>query len=159
MHARFRKRKAISPIIATLILIVITVVAGILLYSFVSGYISSLTSTSSSSVPNVKITAVSFSVTPTTTSGTITLYVQNFGTSPVTFVQNAYVYSSDGTYLGTYTLSPYSSSSYTVLPNSVVEFTISSSSSNLNLQKGYSYYVELTTTTGYTINSPTFYVS
>ncbi|MGC9208605.1 MAG: archaellin/type IV pilin N-terminal domain-containing protein [Nitrososphaeria archaeon] len=152
MHARFRKRKAISPIIATLILIVITVVAGILLYSFVSGYISSLTSTSSSSVPNVKITAVSYN-----SSNIITLYVQNFGTSPVTFVNNSYVYSSDGTYVGTYSLS---SPSLTVSPNSVVKFTINVTGTNSRgLPSGHSYYVELTTTTGYTINSPTFYVS
>ena len=37
-----KKRKAISPIIATLILIVITVIAGIFLYSFVSGYMETL---------------------------------------------------------------------------------------------------------------------
>ncbi len=152
MQTRFRKRKAISPIIATLILIVITVIAGILLYSFVSGYISSLTSTSSTTVPNVKVTYVSYS----SSTHTITLYVQNFGTSPVTFASNAYVYFSNGTYVTTSTLKPASSSSPTVPPNSVVEFTISVSS---GLKTGYSYYVELTTSTGYTINSPTFYVS
>jgi len=38
------RRKAISPIIATLILIVITVVAGVMLYGFVSGFMAKTTS-------------------------------------------------------------------------------------------------------------------
>ncbi|MCI4460930.1 MAG: hypothetical protein JHC24_01825, partial [Thaumarchaeota archaeon] len=38
------RRKAISPIIATLILIVITVVAGVMLYGFVTGFMAKTTS-------------------------------------------------------------------------------------------------------------------
>lgn len=39
----FRSRRALSPIFATLILIAIAVIAGIVVYMFTSGYIGSLT--------------------------------------------------------------------------------------------------------------------
>jgi flagellin-like protein len=43
---RISIRKAVSPVIATLLLIAIAVAAGIILYVFVSGFTGSLTQTS-----------------------------------------------------------------------------------------------------------------
>jgi len=59
-----QKRKAISPIIATLILIVITVIAGIFLYSFVSGYLGTLSGTTNQPPPNIQFIASSLTSTP-----------------------------------------------------------------------------------------------
>jgi len=58
------KRKAISPIIATLILIAITVIADIFLYSFVSGYLGTLSGTTNQPPPNIQFIASSLTSTP-----------------------------------------------------------------------------------------------
>jgi len=59
-----KKRKAISSIIATLILIVITVIAGIFLYSFVSGYMGTLSGTTNQPPPNIQFIASSLTSSP-----------------------------------------------------------------------------------------------
>jgi flagellin-like protein len=75
------RRKAISPIIATLILIVITVVAGIMLYGFVSGFMANL-GTSRAIAP------ISIASASVNSSGDYaTIVVSNLGTTPVTIAQ------------------------------------------------------------------------
>ncbi|MGC8593941.1 MAG: archaellin/type IV pilin N-terminal domain-containing protein, partial [Nitrososphaeria archaeon] len=74
-----QKRKAISPIIATLILIVITVIAGVFLYSFVSGYMGILSGTTNQQPPNVQFVSASYS------SSKFTYVIYNQGSTAVTF--------------------------------------------------------------------------
>jgi len=76
------RRKAISPIIATLILIVITVVAGVMLYGFVSGFMAKTTS-STGAVAQIAIASAGVS----SSSGAATIIVTNTGTTPVTITQ------------------------------------------------------------------------
>ena len=169
------KRKAISPIIATLILIVITVIAGIFLYSFVSGYLGTLSGTTNQPPPNIQFIASSvkpYQKAPPSSSklppGT-TYYIYNFtftaenaGTSAVTLETNALVINaSNGQSIGiakVYT-GPYGGTTpVTIAPNSELTFTAMYNFSTSPLPAG-NYYVKFTTTSGYTIQSPTVYVS
>ena len=74
-----KKVKAISPIIATIILIVITVVAGGFIYAYVSGMLHSGASTNVADVQSI-------SLIPTTTGGTLALTVSNGGAAAITGV-------------------------------------------------------------------------
>jgi len=74
-------RKAISPIIATIILIVITVVIGGLLYAYVSGMFGSL---STSEDVNIQTT---LTIPPGTNLATWTVNVKDTGTVAITNIQ------------------------------------------------------------------------
>jgi len=76
-------KKAISPIIATLLLIAIAVVASLVVYAWVMGYIGYQTNNAGNSIA---IQSVNFS------GGKITdIYVQNMGTTTVTLDGNVYI--------------------------------------------------------------------
>jgi len=77
-----RKSKAISPIIATLILIVITVVAGVMLYGFVTGFMAK-TSSSSNAVAQISIASAGVSYS----GNSSTIVLTNTGTTSVTITQ------------------------------------------------------------------------
>ncbi len=73
-----KSRKAISPVIATLLLILIAVAASILVYVWVTGYASSVTGTEATQLQErIKIDAVS----PNATNGyrSAMVYVRNIG--------------------------------------------------------------------------------
>jgi len=155
-----QKRKAISPIIATLILIVITVIAGIFLYSFVSGYMGTLSGTTNQPPPNIQFIASSAKVSSTESNFTFT--AENAGTSAVTLETNALVINaSNGQSIGiaeVYTGANGGITPVTITPNSESTFTAIYKTSTSALPAG-NYYVKFTTTSGYTIQSPTVYVS
>ena len=79
MTMRNRKSLGIEPIVAAILLIVITVVAAVLLYMWLSGYVTATTGKVSSMAPpaQFQVVAVSLSV-----SKGLSAYVQNTG--PVT---------------------------------------------------------------------------
>ncbi|MEM0493763.1 MAG: archaellin/type IV pilin N-terminal domain-containing protein [Thermofilum sp.] len=82
------RRKGISPVIATLLLIVIAVVAAVLTYIWVTGYMGTL---SPREVPGqlrerIKIDAVSYN----TTTNTVSIYVSNIGEVDTSII-SAYV--------------------------------------------------------------------
>ncbi|MFP3317236.1 MAG: archaellin/type IV pilin N-terminal domain-containing protein [Candidatus Nanopusillus sp.] len=79
--ANSARRKAISPIIATIILIVITVVAGAFLYVYATGM---LHSSAASQVANVQ--SASLVVPGGTGAGTLTVTISNGGTVTITSV-------------------------------------------------------------------------
>ncbi len=74
--------KAISPIIATLLLIAIAVVASLVVYAWVMGYIGFQTGQTGSAV---QVQSVTFSGT-TPNEKVATVYLQNVGTNTVTLV-------------------------------------------------------------------------
>ena len=82
-------RKAISPIIATIILIVITVAVGGLLYAYVSGMFGSM---STSEDVNIQTT---LTIPPGSSYATWTVNVKDTGTVAITGIQ-ATLYSSSG---------------------------------------------------------------
>ena len=73
-----RKKKAISPIFATLILIAIAVIAGIVVYMFTSGTIASMTGGGTAGQEKVAIQAVQIN-----TNATLTVHAQSTGGGPV----------------------------------------------------------------------------
>lgn len=97
MRGRSR-RKAISPIIATLILIVITVVAGVMLYGFVTGFMAKTTS-STGAVAQIAIDSAGVSYS----GNDSTIIVTNTGTTPVTITQVNLLNASTGAPIVTFT--------------------------------------------------------
>ncbi|MEM0231827.1 MAG: archaellin/type IV pilin N-terminal domain-containing protein, partial [Candidatus Methanomethyliaceae archaeon] len=71
-----KNKKAISPIIATLLLIVITVAAAVVTYTFVMGFVG--TGTATTGAAQGQLSYDSFSVNGTSTSS-ITIYLRNIG--------------------------------------------------------------------------------
>ncbi len=92
------KAKAISPIIATIILIVITVVAGGFIYAYVSGMLHSGSTTNVADVQSI-------SLTPTTTGGTLAITLSNGGAAAITGLN--------------YTLNSGTTSVFTLLPATI----------------------------------------
>ncbi|MDG6981107.1 MAG: type IV pilin [Nitrososphaerota archaeon] len=90
-------RKAISPVIATVILIAITLIAAIAIAGFVFGLFGSFTSTARLAVSATSISATSFTTTCTTTC---TITVQNTGTANAAITSITLVYGGV-TYTGT----------------------------------------------------------
>jgi flagellin-like protein len=89
------KRRGVSPVIATLLLIVIAVAAAVLTYIWVTGYMGKVTGTVEQTSTQqlqekIKINAVSVSGT------TVTLSVSNIGDTDVT-ISGAYVLTQGGT--------------------------------------------------------------
>ena len=84
-----KAKKAISPVIATLLLILIAVAASILVYVWVTGYASSVTGAEASQLQErIKIDTVSV---PSGTAGSnVTIYVRNIGNVEVN-VTSGYV--------------------------------------------------------------------
>jgi archaeal type IV pilus assembly protein PilA len=79
MKRNFRRNtKAISPVIATLLMIAIAVVASLVTYAWVMGYMGFTTGKTGKAI---QIQSISNS----TTAGTLTIYVQNVGDSALTF--------------------------------------------------------------------------
>ena len=71
-----KNSKAISPIFATLILIAIAVIAGVVVYMFVSGTLATMTSGGTAGIEKVSVQAASYSATGT---GTVTVYLDQTG--------------------------------------------------------------------------------
>jgi len=140
------RRKAISPIIATLILIVITVVAGVMLYGFVSGFMAKTTSSTGTIAP---ISIASASVSSSNQNATIV--VSNLGTTPVTITQVNLLNSSTGALLVTFktfgTSSPSGTPPVTVAGGSTTTIYAGTNSSTMP-SPGTTVLVQVVTSTG-----------
>jgi len=149
-----KKKKAISPIIATLILIVITVIAGIVLYGFVSSYMSTITPTNSAP-PNVQFIAEKY-----TPSSSFNFTIQNAGSNPLT-ITKAYIINASNNqlfsvaYIYTGHLGAKQATSVTIAPNQIMLVNVSATNP---IQPG-NYYVKFATSNGFSFTSPTVYVS
>ena len=158
-----KKNKAISPIIATLILIVITVVAGIMLYGFVSGYMSAITPTSSAP-PSYEFITEQY--TPHTPPGIVynsfNFTIQNTGSTPITITKAYLINASNNQLYSVVSLMPTTGtktplSSVTIEPNQLLVLNVSTLTTST--PPAGSYYVRFVTSTGYNIISPTVYAS
>jgi len=82
----FRKNvRAISPVIATLLMIAIAVVASLVVYAWVMGYMSFTTSKTGKAITIQSVSAPAGSTQ-------MDIYVQNVGDSSVTFVTGSCLY-------------------------------------------------------------------
>ena len=82
-----KKRSAVSPVIATLLLIAIAVAAAIIVYAFVTGLIGGLSSSAGSNL--VTVTA-NLAVPSGSGSGLLVISIQNSANNPVTGIQVLY---------------------------------------------------------------------
>lgn len=89
---RVRLKSGLSPIIATIILILIATSAGVLLWLWVSSYVSRSPTAPSALNERVKIEAVSLQ------SESVRVYVRNIGDIPLN-VSSAYVLDVNGNYV------------------------------------------------------------
>ena len=138
-------RKAISPIIATIILIVITVAIGGLLYAYVSGMFSSM---STSQDVNIQTT---LTIPPGSQSATWTVNVKDTGTVAITNIQ-ATLYSSSGSSIAQISGAGSGSGYFQSLPVSPGQttsgFVMGISSSNVIAGSAYTYQVIVTFANG-----------
>jgi len=135
---RLRGRKGVSPIIAAAILILISVVAGVLLWLWVSGFTSAATAQQPALGERIKIEGVQ--VSPATARKyNVTAYVRNVGGAPVN-ITHIYILDAAGTIVaqsGVTTLT-------IIDPGKVDTVT----ANNLDLKKGATYTVKVVTRNG-----------
>jgi archaeal type IV pilus assembly protein PilA len=86
------KKSGISPIIATLLLILIAIAAGVVVYAYVIGFVGNSTQNSGGQVATLSIDQVFFA--STASSVPVTAYVRNQGPVADSFTSNFYVKSS-----------------------------------------------------------------
>lgn len=92
------RRKAVSPIIATLLLIAITVAAGIIVYVFVTGLAGNLTKSGGNQVTEqVSLDSYTFQTSP---PNFLTMYLRNTGTSSIV-VSSVYFNGAPADFYGT----------------------------------------------------------
>jgi len=82
-----RSKKAITPVISTLLLILLSVAAGLVLYSYVMGYMASMTKSSTSTQGMLSLDSASAAVGPPMQ---VVAYIRNVGGVSVT-ISSAYV--------------------------------------------------------------------
>ncbi|MCS7128052.1 MAG: hypothetical protein N3E36_02595 [Sulfolobales archaeon] len=131
--------KAVSPIVATVLLIVIAISTGILLWVWVSGYISR-DHTQSTIVLEERIRVEAIQVNSTGDFLNITIYVRNMG-SIATVISSAYVLDANGNYI-----TASINISEELEPGKVKGVIVTSS--NTSLTSGYMYIAKVVTFRG-----------
>ena len=100
---RERTRKnAISPIIATLLLILIAIAAGVVVYAYVLGFVGNTTNNTGNNTSVISVENVCISAGQTCTSGGSSVYgfvviVRNQGSTTISLATSPAVYLSDST--------------------------------------------------------------
>ncbi|MDT7891014.1 MAG: archaellin/type IV pilin N-terminal domain-containing protein [Candidatus Nanopusillus sp.] len=149
--------KGISPIIATILLIVMTVAIAGLMYAWLSGMFSTLTTTTSQQVSQVTQT-VSFSVSQLYVSGSnIYAILYNRGNVPINTANLTIVAQEYWATNSTYTLTTYncSASSAIIAPGQQSTLTLSCNPTGLTTRwsSGIYYYVFTFTYSGISIQA------
>jgi flagellin-like protein len=143
------KRRGVSPVIATLLLIVIAVAAAVLTYVWVTGYIGRTTSTAETGQLQERIKINAVSVTGTTAK-TVTASVANIGDLDVS-ITAAYVLTSNGTTVCGGALTP----AVPLSKGTITDVTVSNS---CTLTSGKVYIAKVVTSKGteatYTFTAP-----
>ena len=88
-----RNLKGISPIFATLILIAIAVIAGVVVYMFTSGTLATMTGSTSAAQERVAVQGVQYTKGP---PATITVYAENMATSGTVTVNGLIIKDAQG---------------------------------------------------------------
>jgi len=86
MKISLKKRQAVSPVIATLLLIAIAVAAAIIVYAFVTGLIGGLTGSTS----GIITATASLTVPSGNGDGVLVVSITNSGSNPITGIQVTY---------------------------------------------------------------------
>jgi len=149
--------KGISPIIATILLIVMTVAIAGLMYAWLSGMFSSLTTTTSQQISGVT-QVVSFSVSQLYVSGgNIYAILYNRGNVPINTANLTIVAQEYWAVNNTYTLTTYtcSASSAIIAPSQQTTLTLSCNPTGLTTRwsSGIYYYVFTFTYNGISVQA------
>jgi flagellin-like protein len=127
-----RSRKAVSPVVATVILVLISVVAGVMLWLWVSGFTSAATAQQPALYERIKIEAVN------ATGDTVRVTIRNVGSTTVN-ITSLYVLNASGILIATNT-----NVNTTIPPGSVGYATVS----GVRYSSGYAYIVRVVTKNG-----------
>ncbi len=85
-----RSKRGISPIIATLLLILIAIASGVILYSYVTGFIGSSTQNPGLSISTISIDNACVSISTTHCSGSqYSITIRNLGASTISYANSA----------------------------------------------------------------------
>ena len=98
-------RKAISPIIATLLLILIAIAAGVVVYAYVIGFVGNSTTNSGGAQSTIQLTASCISTASHCNGGTYFMTIQNVGSTTLSGGGVEQIYFQDITNPATSTIS------------------------------------------------------
>jgi len=117
----------VSPVIAVLLLVVIAVIAGTLLYVWLTGYMGTLQTGVGTEQLKEKIKIEGVKYEKSDTTGTVTVYVRNIGDTKVS-LKAVYLYDASGTVVAADTeenveLGP---GAVGTIPNTGLSYTLSS---------------------------------
>ncbi len=141
-----KNSKAISPIFATLILIAIAVIAGVVVYMFTSGTLATMTA--GGTAGQEKITVQGASIVSGT--GSVTVYIEQTG-GPTATINSLIIKDSTGSTVGVITaLAPSATGTPTAspIPLGAGQLTTISGATPSGVVKGSSYSVTVTTAAG-----------
>jgi len=141
-----RNKKAISPIFASLILIAIAVIAGIVVYMFTSGTIATMTGGGTAGQEKVAVTTVA---EDGTTAGLLHIWAKSTGGTEVT-IDGAILKDSGGSTLEVKTLAG------TTLPAAGTLTSVDAGFAPTNIVNGQTYTVTLTSVDGGSFVSAAF---
>lgn len=137
-----KPRKSVSPVVATLLLILIAISASIIIYAWVTGLSSASKGTTLQANERISVEAAKID----TTSGNITVYIRNIGETVINLSDiRIYVYNmTDGTLIGQVGVTDKSS----LAPGEVKE-AVANYSSSFTLNSGEYYRVEVSLPSGF----------
>jgi flagellin-like protein len=146
-----KNSKAISPIFATLILIAIAVIAGVVVYMFTSGTLATMTAGGTAGQEKVTVQAASIVFA---TSGQTKVYLEQTG-GPAATVNSLIIKDSSGNTVGVISgTNAFGSSVSTVTLVSGTLTTLTSTTPTTGLTLGSSYTITVTTAAGGSFVSP-----
>jgi flagellin-like protein len=135
------RRKAVSPVIATLLLIVIAVAAAVLTYIWVTGYMGTLQSQAGTQQVQERLKIEGVSVN-TETNKIQTIYIRNIGDVKVN-IATVYLLSSTGSVLA------YDSTTLELTPEQLIGYDTSGTDvGGVTLTPGTTYIVKVVTSKG-----------
>ena len=161
LSVKGKERTAISPIIATLLLILIAIAAGVVVYAYVIGFVGSSTGTQGSGTSQLSIDIASGS----SSSSSVTAYVRNIGGSSA-IITAFYVLDSagaivaGGAFIGTVatssaaacpTITAATLMACSLAPNARVQINVAS---GITMSSGSSYQLKVTTADGSIVTYP-----
>ncbi|ADM28459.1 conserved hypothetical protein [Ignisphaera aggregans DSM 17230] len=128
-------KRAISPIVATILLILISIAAGVILWLWISGFIAQTPTAQPALAERIRIEAVKVNTTH------ITIYVRNLGNLDVT-ISSAYILDIGGVVMDFLNISK------TTIPPGEVRPVSAQVDTSSPYRSGYSYMVKVVTSSG-----------
>jgi flagellin-like protein len=137
-----RLGKGVSPIIATIILVLIAIAAGVMLWLWVSGFITATPAQQPALNERIKIDAVNISSSSSSGSN-LSIYVRNMGSTNVN-ITAAYILTTSNTAIAYQTYS-----NVMIPPGQVKKIDMNiPATASANIKPGYAYVAKVVTANG-----------